>query len=221
MGQDRKEDGAIRVAAVDDHTLFLAGLDHLLNRESQDMVCHCFDSGRSLLQALDAGADFDVVVTDLTMKELNGLALITAIRARGITAQCIILSASEDAISRESSARLGAFRFLHKSDDPEALKTAIREANAAMRPAPTALAAAEGLRVENPTGEEYAVVPMLGPRQLRVLELLAAGHSNKDISDALCISENTVKTHLKAIYRELGVKSRTAAATRGRELSLI
>ncbi|NIZ11895.1 response regulator transcription factor [Phaeobacter sp. HF9A] len=205
---------AIRVAAVDDHKLFLAGLDRLLNGPDGTMHCQCFESGLDLLEALEAGKRFDVIVTDLTMRDLNGLALITAVRSRGMTAHCIILTASEDGLTRESSERLGAFRFLHKSADPETLLDAIREAHAAKRPSPRDMS----LRLAE---SDASIVPQLGPKQTRVLELIAEGHSNRQISDALFISENTVKTHLQAIYRELGVKSRTAAARRARELSLI
>ncbi len=71
-----------------------------------------------------------------------------------------------------------------------------------------------------PDGTDTIVQPKLGLQQQRILGMMAEGATNKDIARALSISENTVKTHAKAIFRELSVSSRAAAVQRARELAL-
>lgn len=212
---------SIRVAFVDDHQMFLAGVRHLLDSSGHRFDITCFSSGVDLLGAFAQGSRFDVVVTDLTMRELNGLALISLLRERDVRVPTIVLSASEDALSRSHSELIGAFRFLHKSSDPEKLIEAIlsaadkgdvdaRESRIATRRA-----------IFDSEGVDQIPVPKLGVRQLAVLELIAQGRSNQEIAAKLSISENTVKSHAKSIFRELGVNSRTAAAQRARDLALI
>ncbi len=73
-----------------------------------------------------------------------------------------------------------------------------------------------------PPGNPAAVASLgLTPRELEVLQLLAAGQANKDIARALGVSPNTVKTHLAKLFEKLGANSRTAAIARGRELGII
>lgn len=214
------KNSSIRLAVIDDHVLFLQGLAYVLENCDLDLEVHSFTTATSFLKATDEGQDWDVVVTDLAMKQINGIALIGALRAREMGVQVIVLSASEDAITRNNAEMVGAFSFVHKSSDDQDLLDAIKSAHEA-GPLPMR-SVQNGTRriVFQPDGTDKIVQPKLGPQQQRILGMMAEGATNKDIARALSISENTVKTHAKAIFRELSVSSRAAAVQRARELAL-
>jgi len=210
----------IRIAIVDDHALFLQGLSYVFANATSDLTVACFSTATAFLETLDAGRTFDVIVTDLAMKPVNGIALIRALRARGNGVQVVVLSASEDAMVRTTAQEVGAFCFVHKSSKEEVLLEAVL---AAHRKGPLpARALRHGLRrsVLQQDGTDTVIQPKLGPQQQRILAMMADGHTNNQIALALSISENTVKTHAKSIFRELSVSNRTSAVQRARELAL-
>lgn len=211
---------SIRLAVIDDHVLFLQGLAYLFENCDLDLEVQSFTTGADFLKATDDGQTWDVVVTDLAMKQMNGIALIGALRARDMGVQVIVLSASEDVIIRSNAEMVGAFQFVHKSSDEQVLLDAVQSAYEA-GPLPVR-SVQKGTRrtILQPDGTDTIVLPQLGPQQRRVLGMMAEGATNKDIARALSISENTVKTHAKAIFRELSVSSRAAAVQKARELAL-
>lgn len=210
----------IQLAVIDDHALFLQGLAYVFGQSSLDHQLHTFTSAREFLEAVDKGQGFDVVITDLAMKQINGIALIGALRARDIGVPVIVLSASEDAMTRSNADMVGAFCFVHKSCEPEVLFDAVETASVAA-PLP-ARSIRDGARrsVFGEDGTDTILRPELGPQQRRILSMMASGMTNKEIARVLTISENTVKTHAKTIFRELSVSSRAAAVQRARELAL-
>lgn len=210
-----------RLAVVDDHALFLGGLQHILSLAPMAIEAQHFLSGLHLIAALDAGETFDVVLSDLSMKDINGLGLIRAIRSRGCPAPVIILTASEDTLSRANAERAGAFAFLHKSIHETDLFEVISKAAQA---GPLSTQAVRASQIESHVdedGTEFVVDPTLSPRQIDVLRMIADGATNLEIAETLSISANTVKTHIQAIFRELGVRTRTAAVQKARSLALI
>jgi DNA-binding NarL/FixJ family response regulator len=209
-----------RLAIVDDHALFLQGLGYLFEQGPLDVEVALFTTGTAFLAAVDQGQVFDIVITDLAMKQINGIALIAALRARDIGVPVIVLSASEDAITRSNADLVGAFSFVHKSCEQEVLFDAVAAASEAS-PLP-ARSMRQGTRrsVFHDDGTDTVLRPKLGEQQQRILALMAQGLTNKVIAGELAISENTVKTHVKTIYRELSVNNRAAAIQRARELAL-
>ncbi|WP_299934116.1 response regulator transcription factor [uncultured Pelagimonas sp.] len=214
------ESRPIRLAIIDDHAIFLQGLFYVFERSPLDLDVRSFTTATDFLQETDNGQTWDVVITDLAMKPFNGIALIGALRARNIGVQVIVLSASEDAITRTNAQMVGAFRFVHKSCEEHVLLDAITAAFAE-GPLP-AKSIENGARrtMFQSDGTDTVVRPKLGPQQQRILSMMAEGSTNKDIARALTISENTVKTHAKTIFRELSVGTRAAAVQRARELAL-
>lgn len=215
------EQHVIRLAVVDDHALFLGGLQHILKLAPIALDVRRFLSGLHLIADLDAGETFDVVVSDLSMRDINGLGLIRAIRSRGCAAPVIILTASEDSLSRANAERAGAFAFLHKSVDEKHLFAVISEAVDA---GPLSTLAVQASQIDSHVdedGTEFVVFPTLSPRQIDVLRMISEGATNLEIAETLAISANTVKTHVQAIFRELGVRTRTAAVQKARSLALI
>ncbi|WP_299425848.1 response regulator [uncultured Shimia sp.] len=115
---------SIRLAVIDDHVLFLQGLSYVFENCDLDLEVQSFTTATSFLNATDDGQKWDVVVTDLAMKQINGIALIGALRARDMGVQVIVLSASEDTITRSNAEMVGAFCFVHKSSDEYGLAEA-------------------------------------------------------------------------------------------------
>lgn len=216
-----KEAKTALIAFVDDHPLFLSGIQHWEADLENPVDFTCYTSGLDLLLALDQGVVFDVIVTDLTMREMNGMVLISAIRQRGIKTPVIILTASEGGEQKAHSELIGAFCYLHKTIDPKVLLNAIVEAKNAGDISASKLQRSSSREISGVEGASQIVVPRLSPRQIRILGLIDRGMSNQEIADALAISENTVKSHAKVIFRELEVTTRTAAASRARTLALI
>lgn len=212
---------AQKIAIIDDHGMFLEGVRQLMLGHETPMSPHTYLSAVDFLEDLDRGETFDVIVTDLAMKEINGIALIGALRARGDATPVLVLSASEDAITRANADLVGAHCFVHKSADKEDLFDAISAAIESGRLPAGAVRRASQRNVLDEDGFDRVVQPELSPRQLSILGLVETGATNKVIGETLSISENTVKTHVKAIFRELDVKSRTAAVQRARALALI
>ena len=208
------------IAVVDDHSLFLQGITRLLEDFPRPVQAKAYHTGIELLSDLDNGQPFDLVIADLAMRPINGITLISALAERDLTAPVIIVSGAEDAITKANAQRLGAFDFLHKSANQDHLFATIQaaldagpQARGRLRKTP------ERTHVDQEKGE-FVLVPKLAPQQVRVLRLLADGLTNKEIGKSLSISENTVKTHMKNIFRELSVSSRTSAVRRGQDLGL-
>ncbi len=210
----------IRLAVIDDHALFLQGLAYVFRNCSLDLDVQSFTTATEFLEQIDDEREWDVIVTDLAMKQINGIALIGALRARKIGTQVIVLSASEDAITRSNADAVGAFCFVHKSSEETVLLEAIAAAHKAGPLPPRSVQNGARRMIFQPDGTDTIVRPKLGPQQQRILSMMAKGATNKDIARALSISENTVKTHAKTIFRELSVGSRAAAVQRARELAL-
>lgn len=205
-----------RVALVDDHALFLSGLAGLLKAMGQNIHVDTFSDSLDCVTALRAGTRFDVVITDLTMKRMNGLALMSEVHAHLSRTPVIILSGVESIEVKADVLASGADAFVHKSCDSKDLETTILAAIEARAQPNTVFKSDWGQ--EAPLSER---IGELSKRQTEVLQLLGTGASNKEISVKLKISENTVKTHLKAIFSALGVNRRTASIQKARALGLI
>jgi len=182
-----------RIAVVDDHALVLAGLSQLVCTMDSQFETVAFQDGFSLVQQIDDGAAFDLIITDLGMEKMNGLMLVEVLRGKGVSAPIIIVSGVDKALSNSETFAAGADRFVHKGDDFAELSHAINELL--------------GLRPKPITDDPFQPTN-LAPRQVEIVQLVSTGASNREISRQLEISENTVKTHLKKIFQALEVSNR-------------
>jgi two-component system NarL family response regulator len=193
----------IRLLLADDHPIVRQGLAALINRQPGMLVVAEAATGHEAVALFDAHRP-DITLIDLRMPELDGVAAISAIRAVAPTARVIILTTydSDEEIYRGLLA--GAMAYLLKDATPEVLVEAIQAVHAGQKRIPQEIAAKLAERM---------VGPELTPRELEVLRLLVAGHSNKGIGVALAIGEGTVRTHVANILAKLQVQDRTQAAT--------
>ncbi|HXD16597.1 MAG TPA: response regulator transcription factor [Vicinamibacterales bacterium] len=189
------------VLLVDDHALLRTGVANIINQEPD---LHVVAEAGDGVEAMDAFERHhpDVTLLDLRMPRMEGVEVVRQIRARDPRARVIILTTydTDDEISRALKA--GAKAYVLKDISAEDLVGCIRDVLAGKTYIAPAAAAklAEGVtRVQ------------LTPREMAALRLMADGKANKEIADALDISERTVKTHLGHLFEKLGVTSRTEA----------
>ncbi|WP_421789098.1 response regulator transcription factor [Hyphobacterium sp.] len=210
------------IALVDDHTLFADGFKALLAQGNDGYAVSTFERADALLASIAAGNSYDLIILDLIMKDMNGLALLVAIRNLHSKARILMLSGIAGDPPLVEMKRLGANGFIHKSTDMDALLAAVGQLLGGQdlewdidEAAMTAL--------EKDTGEfsHNAEIPRLGPRQVEVIGLIAQGKTNREIADQLSISENTVKSHTRAIFDSLGVKTRTACVRKAQSLGIV
>nr|MBI2905776.1 response regulator transcription factor [Chloroflexota bacterium] len=198
------EKGSVRLVLADDHALVLEGLSALLAAESDLNVVATATDGERLLDALRRFRP-DVAVLDLQMPYMDGLTCLQHLRAEGLPVRVLVLSAFGDAHSLRAAVEGGADGFALKTDPPQLTVTAIRQVAAGQMVFPQA--ARRWLTPSPPSDSD-----LLSEREQAVLALVAEGKSNAQIAQALGLSENTVKFHLRNLFSKLGVTNRTAAA---------
>ena len=208
---------SLRVTIVDDHTLFREGLQSLLERHGLEVADSAGDGPAGIAAA--ARERPDVVLLDLRLPDMSGLETLRRLRAAKGSPPVVMLTTSDHERDLLEALRAGAAGYLLKDMEPDALVAALRsivdgETVVAPALAPALVRAVQGRAApERPEGPGQAgPFEALTPREREVLGLLAEGRSNRGIAEGLGISEGTVKAHVKAILRKLGVESRVAAA---------
>lgn len=204
---------SLRVLLIDDHTLFREGLQGLLKHRGINVVAAAGGGQEGLDLANEINPD--IILLDMRMPGLNGLAVLRQLRKNGLQMPIAMLTTSSNEQDLIESLRSGAQGYLIKDMEPDDLVVALRDIVAgktvvAPDLAPILARAIQGdspeqIRSNNPFSE-------LTPREGEILSLLAEGQSNKLIARNLGISDGTVKLHVKAILRKLGVHSRVEAA---------
>ncbi|MBD1871316.1 response regulator transcription factor [Cyanobacteria bacterium FACHB-471] len=191
----------IRVLIVDDHAIVQQGLAAIIDEESDLTVI-----GRAM-DGIEAIEQFrqeqpDVTLMDLRMPRMGGVEAITAICAEFNTARIIVLTTYDGDEDIYQGLRSGAKGYLLKDCKPNELRTAIRTVHNGQQYIPPNVGAKLVERMTNPE---------LTDRELEVLQLVAQGMSNLEVSTALGITEGTVKSNMNRILSKLGVKDRTQA----------
>ena len=202
----------MHVLLIDDHTLFRAGLKGLLERHGIGVsVAGGGEDGVRLAGQIE----FDVVLLDLRMPGMSGLEVLQRLREAGVAQPVVMLTTSNDERDLVGSLRCGAQGYLLKDMDPDALVQALREILAGktvVAPELAAVLAKVVQRGEVSAKERQVLFEELTPREMEILRHLAEGESNKIIARCLGICDGTVKLHVKAILRKLGLSSRVEAA---------
>lgn len=202
----------IRVALVDDHALFRMGLAELLDRNAGIQVTGIAgnpEEARMLLQ----GTQPDVVLMDLHMPPTNGISLLTQLRQEGINIPTIMLTVSDAQEDMAQALHAGARGYLLKDSKPEELIEAIhRVAAGETAIAPSMTGKLVNLLASKQSSAQPNPLSQLTAREREILAFLARGKSNKVIAQALDISHDTVKLHVRHILSKLKLSSRVEAA---------
>jgi two-component system nitrate/nitrite response regulator NarL len=201
----------VRVVLVDDHTLFRMGLAELLEQRGNIQVVGITgnpDEARTLLQAKQP----DVVIMDLNMPPVNGIALLGQLRAEGFTVPTLMLTVSDAEEDLANALRAGARGYLLKDIEPDELVDAIQRAARGETVVASAMTMKLVNLLEGKQEPAESLLNLLTQREREILTHLAQGESNKAIARALDISHDTVKLHVRHILAKLNLSSRVEAA---------
>lgn len=207
----------MRVLLVDDHSLVRRGIGELLQSRGVQVVASVSSGEEGVRRARELFPE--IILLDIKMPGLSGIETIERLRASGVTAPVVMLTMSREDADLGAALRAGAQGYLLKDIEPEelvpALEAVLRGENVVAREMVGTLARMVGSEAgAKPEATPGAVDPFAGltPRELEILERVAKGLSNKMIARALSITDGTVKLHVKAILRKLGMRSRVEAA---------
>ena len=217
----------IRVLLADDQSLIREGLRLVLELQPDIRVVGEASNGRELL-AMMAHTPADVVLMDVQMPFMDGIEATCAIRNAYPQVKVIILTTFEKDEYIFEGIRAGAIGYLLKDTTSDKLAQAIRAAvqgESVLQPSVASKVLIEFNRLSHkeraPAAANARLIEPLSTRQLDVLAHLAKGKSNREIAAALFLTEGTVKNHLTSILGKLGVRDRTQAALKARELGLL
>lgn len=202
----------LKVVIVDDQNLCRCGLSELLGRCYDIAVLGTTGTIEGLRVLLRDQPD--LLIMDLRMKPLDGLALIEQIRKEGCTTPVIMLTMSDSEADLTNAIRAGVRGYLLKDMAPDDVVDAIRRVAAGelvVAPAMT-IKMIDMLRGEQQGQEIKNPLKLLTDREREILQLLSRGESNKSIASALSISYDTVKQHVRHILTKLNLSSRVKAA---------
>ncbi len=207
----------MRIMVVDDHALVRRGMAYVVKEGFPEAEVIEAESSAAALEVFHGGTEIDLALVDVRMPDLDGLELLRAIKAEWSSVPVIMLSTYENAPYVKRALADGAAGYLLKDATPEDLSQAI---NVAMSGSGNVLSprVIQNLFEDQESGahggsqngrrSDYS----LTQREHDILALLSEGRSNREIAGALFLSEKTVKAHLAAIFRKLGVTNRTQAA---------
>jgi DNA-binding NarL/FixJ family response regulator len=196
----------IRVLLADDHGLVRAGLEQLLNNADDIDVVACATGGREAVELAERWNP-DVVLMDLSMPDLDGIAATRQILARAPSTHVVVLTSFSDRDRILAALDAGAIGYLLKDVEPDELCRGVRAASRGESPL-TPKAAQQLVAARR----RAAPHEQLTEREQQVLGLVAKGTPNKVIAQRLNIAEKTVKNHISNIFQTLGVTDRTQAA---------
>ena len=205
----------MRILLIDDHTLFRVGLQGLLENRNIEVVASLGDGNEGIRVAMEIKPD--IILLDMRMPDPDGLTVLRQLRENGLVMPIVILTTSSDEDDLVESLRSGASGYLLKDMEPDALVQSLREVQSGKTVVAPELAGSlarvvQGGEKEVEKEPEHDLFSELTPRETEILTFLANGQSNKSIARDLGISDGTVKLHVKAILRKLGVHSRVEAA---------
>ncbi|AFN78880.1 MULTISPECIES: response regulator transcription factor ErdR [Pseudomonadales] len=202
---------AYEIIIADDHPLFRSALQQALTLGLSDNV-HLVEAASiaELETLLEQGAEWDLVLLDLNMPGAYGFSGLVLLRGQYPQLPVVMISAQEDASVVARAREFGASGFIPKSSSLEAIQEAVRAVLDGDVWWPSNIEDASHVSAEAKAAS--AGLASLTPQQFRVLTMVCDGLLNKQIAYELSVSEATIKAHVTAIFRKLGVRTRTQAA---------
>jgi len=193
----------MNILLIDDHPLFRDGITGVIRQLGDDVQCIEASDCEAALARLGRGEQYSLILLDLALPGLDGMDGFALLQDAAPATPIVVISATENAVTIRQAIRLGAKGYIPKSSGKEVILNALRLVLSGDVYLPGHI-----LQLDAP-GD--STIDDLTPRQFDVLKLLAQGQSNKEIGSRLNLTENTVRTHVAAILKRLGVKNRTEA----------
>ncbi len=217
----------LKVLVIDDHPLVQEGVAAALESLGHEVTVLAAADSEQGLAAASANPDIDLVLLDLALPGMGGLTLIGALHQRLPSLPVVVLSALEGAENVRKAIAAGAMGFVPKSAQTRVLIEVLQqvlEGNVSVPgtlASPASAAAADGAAPGGTAGSAAEPdVAQMTLRQLEVLSRLCQGKTNKQIATELGLSEKTVKAHVTAIFKILGVVNRTQALLVARRIGM-
>lgn len=213
------ETAPVTVAIVDDDAIVRSALASYLQAGGFDVV-HQATNGEEAVSALTRNP-VDVVIMDVRMPKKDGIKTTEELRRRIPHIKILIITSFDEDEAVRDALSAGANGFLLKDTSPGGLAEAVRtvmRGSSVVSPGPITRL------VQVAPTRRTVVVPAeigLSPRELEILRFLCEAYTNTEISEALYVSESTVKSHVSAIMTKLGVSTRLKAVVRAHELGLV
>ena len=203
----------MRILVVDDHPIFLAGVEFLISSHHPDYRIKSVATARDALTQM-SWCNYDLLILDRNLPDIDGIALLLEMRASRFEVPTLMMSAEEDAPFIREALVCGALGFVPKSFEPSELLDAIATVSKGETYLPAAVGDLLADGVPDPAHK-------LTPRQIAVLELVAEGLSNKEIAERLNLTEYTIKSHMRGLFHSLGCKNRTACVLKAQNLGIL
>lgn len=208
----------IKIAIADDHKLFAQGVANLLKEEVEFEVVGVFKNGQDLLRFLEIHK-LDVVITDMNMPGMDGMGLISQLKANKVNVKIIVLSMYDDEKIFKECVKLGIDAYVLKDADPDELIYIIKEV-AEDRYVLNFQQVLKQLDDDGQYDDVYRLKFQLSKREIEVLKLITEGKANKEIASLLSLSVYTVETHRKHIHHKLGVSNGIELIKKTQEMNL-
>lgn len=209
-------DPRLKVLIADDHPMMLEGLSKLLGPDFD--VVGMVSDGRALLQAAERTRP-DLVITDISMPEIDGIEATRRLRASVPGVRVLILSIHTDPSWVQAAFEAGACGYLTKTSAAEEIELAVREVSKGRYfVSPSVTKALVTTALQDGAGRRESAPPAAGtgepltPREVEIVGLVGLGLGNKEIARRLGVSVATVRTHLGKVYGKLGTASRLELA---------
>jgi len=209
---------SLRLVVVDDHSLFRRGLVSLLEDMPEFQVVGQANNGEEALKVIESTRP-DIVLLDVNMPLMDGIATVHALRNRRQTVKILMLTISKNDEDLLGAIRAGADGYLIKSTEPDDLRKSLLRLADGQGVLSPEITAPLMRALAHPDTDDHQ--PFLSDRELEVLNCLAEGQTTQQIAGCLFISENTVKTHIRHILEKLEASNRTEAVSKAIQLKLI
>lgn len=202
----------VKVLLVDDQMLVREGIKGLLNLSDKVNVVGEASDGSQVIEAINRCAP-EVILLDLSMPKVDGIATLELLKSQAIAIPVIILTTFDDNEFILKGIQAGAMGYLLKDVSLDTLVNGIETVSSGKRLVQPAITERllQGLESIKSEFSAPSTIETLSPKELEVLGLMASGCSNKEISEALHKSEGTIKNHVSNLLSKLGVRDRTRA----------
>jgi DNA-binding NarL/FixJ family response regulator len=203
----------LRLVLVDDHEMVLHGLTAMLGHFADEVTILGTATSATVAMRMIANDLPDVVLCDVRLGKESGLDLCRQITTQHPAVKVVLLTVYDDEHYLFQALRVGASGYILKRIDGTELVGHLRRVRDGETVIDPALAGRVALSAARLSAGEFWPGAHLGltQRESEVLELLVSGHSNKGVAAKLVVSEDTVKTHIRGLYRKLGVTDRSGA----------